>query len=232
MVPDPASSSNPPSPAAEPPVRSRLAVVGMILAIVPCCPPISLAGAMLGMLGLSRIRRSGGRLSGEGLAIAAMIVGSVTPLIQLGLFQRMVDGWQVEESRVVTSTVDAIFRADEDGWPESVVDHWVDAAQVKAWEVQEAAERAEGWGEYRGCTALLADPPEGDGIVRDWMIIAEFDGGTRRGVVRSVKRTVAGAGPMGVLPTFEWRLRRLELRADAGDPAGDLVLGAAIEGED
>ncbi|MFK7962188.1 MAG: DUF4190 domain-containing protein [Phycisphaerales bacterium] len=212
------------------PVRSRLAVAGLILALVPCCPPIPLAGAMLGMLGLSRIRRSGGRLGGARLAIAAMLIGSVTPLMQVLLLQRMAGSWQVQESRAVAASIDGIFRDGADGWPDAALNQWVEPAQLTADEVRAAALRAEDWGQYRGCTALLSDPPQGDGIIRDWMIIAEFDGGTRRGVVRSVKRTVYGAGPMGILPGFEWRLRRLVLRADPDDPAGDLELGASIEG--
>lgn len=56
------------------------AVIGLVMALVACCPFVSLAGAMVGAMAYRRIVASGGQLRGRRVALAAMFAG-----ISLGL---------------------------------------------------------------------------------------------------------------------------------------------------
>jgi hypothetical protein len=70
----------------QPPKTSGLAIASLILGIGAFCIPIlpGLAAVILGVLGLSGIDRSQGRLGGRGLAIAGIITGGVAMLLWLG----------------------------------------------------------------------------------------------------------------------------------------------------
>lgn len=61
---------------------SGLAIAALAIAVVPCCLT-SLVGVVLGIVALGKINREG--LGGRGLAIAAIIVGSVLTIPGLGI---------------------------------------------------------------------------------------------------------------------------------------------------
>jgi hypothetical protein len=63
------------------PKFSKLAVFALILAVVPCCPMLSLLGGALGLVAFQRIKLSGGRLTGKRTAIAAGITGFALSLV-------------------------------------------------------------------------------------------------------------------------------------------------------
>lgn len=64
---------------------SIAAILGFVVSLIGCCLPTGLLGAVLGVFGLIGIGRSGGRVGGKGLAIAAIIIGILSTLIQIGL---------------------------------------------------------------------------------------------------------------------------------------------------
>ena len=69
---------------AHPPKTSGMAVWSLVLAIVSwvvcALPLLSVPAIILGMLGRRAIRKSGGRLGGEGLAMGGIVVGAVSLL--------------------------------------------------------------------------------------------------------------------------------------------------------
>lgn len=79
-----------------PPRLSSLAVVAMVFAVLPC-PPVSLLGAVLGLIALGRIKHSNGRMVGIRLARVSIIVGiavSLVSVVLLSMFQSYVERGQ------------------------------------------------------------------------------------------------------------------------------------------
>jgi hypothetical protein len=65
--------------------NSSLAVASLVLGILGFCGITALVGLILGIVALVKIKRSGGRLSGQGLAIAGICVSVFMLLVTLGL---------------------------------------------------------------------------------------------------------------------------------------------------
>lgn len=95
QVPPPPPQYGPPTQFGQPPQFGQpvagpqtepMAIVGLILAVVGVCfcgIVLSSAGAVLGYLARQRIAASGGSRTGDGLALAAMIVGVVGALLNV-----------------------------------------------------------------------------------------------------------------------------------------------------
>jgi len=60
------------------PTTSIAAIVALVVALIPLCPPLNFFGAALGVLTMRRIDRSNGMLRGRGLAKSAAIIGLLT----------------------------------------------------------------------------------------------------------------------------------------------------------
>jgi hypothetical protein len=60
------------------PSTSIAAIVALVVALIPLCPPVNFFGAALGVLTMRRIDRSDGKLRGRGLAKSAAIIGLLT----------------------------------------------------------------------------------------------------------------------------------------------------------
>ena len=77
-----AAGALPPLPAT--PVEAKtsgMAIASLVLGILGICGITALAGLILGIISLVKINRSGGRLSGQGLAIAGICVSGVMLLL-------------------------------------------------------------------------------------------------------------------------------------------------------
>jgi len=59
---------------------SRLAIVALVLSLVVCLPPLTLAGIVLGVLALVRLGRHP-ELEGRGISIAAILAGSASTIL-------------------------------------------------------------------------------------------------------------------------------------------------------
>ncbi|MFT5424150.1 MAG: hypothetical protein ACI89L_001943 [Phycisphaerales bacterium] len=64
---------------------SIAAILGFVVSLIGCCLPMGLLGVVLGVFGLIGIGRSGGRVGGKGLAIAAIIIGILNTMIWVGV---------------------------------------------------------------------------------------------------------------------------------------------------
>jgi type II secretory pathway pseudopilin PulG len=89
---DAAKSSPPPLPAAMPgdaPKTSAMAVTSLVLGILGVfCGVTALVGLILGIIAMVKVKNSGGRLTGNGLALAGVIVSAVF-LVMIPIFAAM-----------------------------------------------------------------------------------------------------------------------------------------------
>jgi prepilin-type processing-associated H-X9-DG protein len=73
-APPPAPAPLQPLPATPPPKTSGLAIGSLVCGILGCLGITALVGIVLGIVALIKINRSGGRLGGQGIAIAGLCV--------------------------------------------------------------------------------------------------------------------------------------------------------------
>ncbi len=203
----------------------------MILALVPCCPAVPLAGSMLGVLAHARIRRAGGRLGGEGLAIGAMVAGSVLAVIQMLLLERYLESQSAEQTRMTIAAVEASLDADADGWPAAALPRWAEDAGMDADRLRAGvAELEAALGPYRDLRLgeVRAVGP-GLALGRVWGGIISGARLDRPAAVEAVIRQTPRAGAFGVMPRTEIRLRAIRVVLP---DASELVIGAPLATED
>jgi hypothetical protein len=119
--------------AAGPPV-SALAVTGLVIALVPCCPLTGLLGAVLGLLALRRIRlaRAGpAARSGERLAMAAIVIGVASAMVWSVLTDQFVRGQEARQNEAMEHLVARVVEAAVAGDAAAVLTAWspTDAAR-------------------------------------------------------------------------------------------------------
>ena len=69
-----------PIPSVQLPRVAPLAIVALLVALIPLCPPLNVLGVLLGMMAMrqiARARAAGGHLRGRGTAIAAIMLGLI-----------------------------------------------------------------------------------------------------------------------------------------------------------
>jgi hypothetical protein len=87
-----AASPGAPPPLSTTPVEAKtsgMAIASLVLGILGLCGITALAGLMLGIASLVKINRSGGRLSGQGLAIAGICVSGLMLLLSISFMAAM-----------------------------------------------------------------------------------------------------------------------------------------------
>ena len=214
-----------------PPPRSRLAVAALVLALVPCCPAVPLAGSMLGVLAHARIRRAGGRLGGEGIAIGAMVAGSVLAVVQMLLLERYLQTQSAEQARTAIEAVEASLDDDRDGWPTSALPFWADGAAMDAERLRAGvAELEAALGPFRDLRVSDVRPA-GPGLAlgRVWSGIISAGPVDRPAAVEAVVAQTPRAGAFGILPRTEVRLRAIRIVLP---DSSDLVIGTPLERDD
>lgn len=91
---------------------SRLAIAGLAFALVPCCPPSSLIGALLGVIAMRRWRMRGGSIAERRVAIAAVLIGVASTIVWSGLLPAtaagMLKGMSPDISRETSTIVEAV----------------------------------------------------------------------------------------------------------------------------
>jgi hypothetical protein len=80
----------PPLPATPAQVKtSGMAITSLVMGILGFCGITAVAGLILGIIALMKINRSGGRLSGQGLAIAGICVSGVMLFVSIPIMAAM-----------------------------------------------------------------------------------------------------------------------------------------------
>lgn len=72
-------------PALEPPRTSVLAIVALVLSLICFIPGFSALGFLLGVVAIAMIAGSKGRLSGNGLAVTAIVLGLLISVVWIGI---------------------------------------------------------------------------------------------------------------------------------------------------
>lgn len=139
---------------AAPAPRSALALAALILALIPCCPPVGLIGAFLGIVALRRIRRSGNALRGERIALAAILIGCAGSILSSGLMhafaQRQAELQAEEASRIIGGLLDPEAPLTAIRWTSGVAPH--------AGDIQAARRRVhERFGAFRRFRTVSSD---------------------------------------------------------------------------
>jgi hypothetical protein len=107
---------------------SRLAVAGLIIAAIPLCPLTSLLGALLGIFALRGIRLSGGRLSGQGFALAAVVIGLTFAFIWMAVLDHFAQQQREIQEAMMVDAVAAVMRVPENNDPARALQAWSTAA--------------------------------------------------------------------------------------------------------
>lgn len=72
-------------PALEPPRTSVLAIVALVLSLICFIPGFGALGVLLGVIAIVMIAGSQGRLSGNGLAVSAIVLGLIISVVWIGV---------------------------------------------------------------------------------------------------------------------------------------------------
>ncbi|MHC5003822.1 MAG: hypothetical protein ACYTJ0_11935 [Planctomycetota bacterium] len=126
---------------------SRLAVAALVLAVIPVCPPVNLAGVFTGLVAVRRIRAAPDRIGGRRVAWAAVLAGwlsSIAWSVALWWAGAAVQS-QLQESMVAAIEATIIDGAAR---PESIRSmHWAAGSEPDAEQiVATATESAERYG--------------------------------------------------------------------------------------
>ena len=219
----PSGAPRPPRPprSLRSPRLSALAVTGLVLAVIPLCPPANLLAVVLGMLALRRIAASSGRLRGAGLARAAIFAGSVLTILSLILLTRFANRQQQLIDLAMVDVVESTIRGAMDDRADSVRLSWVGPREKRPSEEEILAfgrTLEERYGAFERCDivssvmtgSFLAPRMEAAGILY-------FSGGQLHGSIK-VDFLIK---PFQTDPTFSMRALRIE------DPqAGDIELSS------
>lgn len=105
------------------PRLSSLAVVAMVVACLPC-PPVSLLGAVLGLMAMGRIRQAEGRLRGRTLAKTAIVVGILVGICSLFLLTSLRDYLERGQQTAISESVHVFLTQSVNDNASGALAHW------------------------------------------------------------------------------------------------------------
>ena len=216
----------PQEPVAVRPRLSALAVVGVVLAFIPFCPPVNALGAVLGVIAWRRIRDSMGRLGGRRASLFAIFGGLIMSIVTLVGFQQLAEVMESQQQKDMGVALDGFLHAVEDGEFDSALQWWSirDATVAHEELVEFGSDLKSKLGTFSSVRIGSMQTVPGASLLSPeatcW-IICRFDGDERNGSARFVLKTATD-------PMTPWTLMPLllELRIDDGD-GGELVLPRA-----
>lgn len=217
-------------PVSEPPRRvPPMVVVAFVLAVIPCCPPLGLAGSALGLLSLARIRRAGGPRRAERFATAAVLLGAGLTLLQVGALQWWRGGVLDDERLAVASAVERALAGPDpvegSGDPAPLFEDWGPGSGVG---VEEATAFASALRERFGSfvdVRLNAGVDLGNPQLqqRQWSAVVVFGNDERLATIETRRAVALGRGAWGLLPGVDVTLRRISV--DVGGGAAPIEIG-------
>ncbi len=107
-----------------PGVLSALAVTGLVLAVIPCCPPINACGSVFGLLALRRIDASAGALRGRGLALGAIWAGLALTIIGIAAWVWVTDELETQYKIRIEETTESFVQKMMSDDPASALTLW------------------------------------------------------------------------------------------------------------
>jgi hypothetical protein len=104
---------------------SRLAMAGLVLALVPCCPFTGMVGAFLGVLALRQIRLSRGRVAGTQLALVAILLGIGLSFLWVGMWEHFLNSQLDSYQRAMAERAGEVIEAAQSEQADAVLKAWV-----------------------------------------------------------------------------------------------------------
>jgi hypothetical protein len=117
----------------------RLAIAALVVALIPCCPLTGFLGALLGVISLRRIRRSGGRIGGTRVALAAVVAGAASAFIWTTLIDNFVRTQETTQRDAAAGQIATLISAAQDDRLDEARGAWPDAADGAPTEEELAA---------------------------------------------------------------------------------------------
>jgi hypothetical protein len=199
---------------------SILAVVGLVLAIVPCCPFTGLIGAFLGVLALRRIRVAGGALGGRRVAIVAIIAGVASSIIWTIWFERLRGQLLEANEQAMTERITETVRAAASADVASAARGWVSTPSTRPTD-QQLEEFGEAistrYGDFER-VAIVSSTPRGSMFDPAWEVACIFHFSDAAPLGSALFETRIEPGRM--TPVFELARLVIEDRE-----RGDLTIG-------
>ena len=210
---DPSDINLPPTPQARPRF-SALAVIAVVLAFLPLCPPINALGALLGVIAWRRIRESEGRLGGRRTSLTALFGGIAMGVVTLIGFQQLAEGMERQQKQDMGVALDEFLHAMQDEAYDTALQAWsIQSTPVPRDElVSFAADLKQANGAFESIRIGSMQTVPGDSFltpeVSAW-IICRFESGERNGSARFLLSPAPG----------RWTLVPLlvEIRIDDGN---------------
>lgn len=205
---------------------SVLAVIAVVLAFLPLCPPVNALGSVLGIIAWRRIRESGGRLGGRRTSLVALFGGLAMSVVTLLGFQQLAASMEAQQKQDMGVALDGFLHAVQDQSYDEALQWWSLRSTTVPRDALEsfAAELEQFNGTFESVRIGSMQTVPGESFltpeVSAW-IICRFDSGERNGSARFV---------LSPAPD-RWTLVPLlvELRVDDG-AEGELILpGGAPE---
>ena len=187
---EPTNESSPQGgPGYRPPI-STMAVIAVILAFIPLCPPVNALGAVLGLISLRRIRESAGRLGGRRVALVATIAGIVLSILWIVLSQWFATLNEKQLQKDMGLAIDSFLHAAEEGKPGEAMTRWsVQDAKVSEDEITAfGAALEKRLGAFESVDIVLFEQATGGSLIdlnaNCSTIIYRFKDGERNGSAR------------------------------------------------
>ncbi len=180
------SETNPPSPPEARPRFSVLAVIAVVFAFLPLCPPINALGALLGVIAWRRIRESGGRLGGRRTSLTALFGGIAMSVVTLIGFQQLTEGMERQQKQDMGVALDEFLHAMQDEAFDTALQTWsIQSTPVPRDDLASfAADLKQANGTFESVRIGSMQTVSGDSFltpkVNVW-IICRFDSGERNG---------------------------------------------------
>jgi hypothetical protein len=214
----------PPGSARLLPKTSALAVTALILAVIPCCPLVNLAGVTIGITALKRIERSGGALGGKRIAKSAIAVGLALSVLLAAAWMMFTVQYQRHVDEEMQSISQGFVLAAIDGHARRARQFWTPERQQQVSEqaIEEFGKQvAARFGRLSGINFSVTS---GSGSLFephiDAACVFTFESSKRTGSV-SFRLVPSGNSVWPIVKLRQFRINDAE--------RGDLILGAAAE---
>jgi len=205
-------------------IMSPLAVVAVVLALIPLCVPINLAGVVLGMVARRRIAASGGTLRGHRTASTAIWGGIAMTVIGWWAWWQVTDWAEQLVRQSVSDTASAWVMAVQDGDTAAALALWAPSCDHPSEDGLARLKQAlDGVGHIDAVGIRSMQPMSGGDALQPtwsaWLILNVGD------------RTLDGSGQFDVIPTQQGgalaaaRIRRFTVST----PDGEIRLPASTD---
>ena len=110
------------------PPTSGLAIAALVLAVVPCCPAISLVGTVLGVAALRRIQAANGALAGRSIAKWAIGIGITLAILSTMGMTILVQHAEQTNREIISTQIAEVIDSSRVQQPDRAAKAWNNAS--------------------------------------------------------------------------------------------------------